>query len=242
MIHRVRTALAAAALGTLAAVPAAAQDTSHVALVGDLGFVNAAGNTSLTTLNAGEKLTFTRGAVTLGQHSAFVYGRTEGTTSASQWLAGLRADYALTSRLGVYGLGTFERNRFAGFARRFDEGVGLTFAALRSAADSLSFEGGLGFTQQRSITETSDNFTSARAAATWRHHLNEKAFISQFVEVLPDLKVSDDLRINSETALVAPLSSRLAIKLGYTIRFDNLPEPGFRKTDRLFTTGIQVTI
>ena len=240
MIHRLCALLAAAALSTSAA--AAAQDSSHVALVGDLGFVNAAGNTSLTTLNAAEKLTFTRGKVTLGQRSAFVYGRTEGTTSASQWLAGLRGDYALTSRVGVYGLGTFERNRFAGFARRFDEGVGLTFAALRSAADSLSFEGGIGFTQQRSITETSDNFTSARAAATWRHHLNEKAFISEFVEVLPDLKVSDDLRINSETALVAPLSSRLAIKLGYAIRFDNLPEPVFKKTDRLFTTGIQVTM
>jgi putative salt-induced outer membrane protein len=240
-MHRLRVLVVAGALTAIGA-SAAAQDTSHVALVGDLGFVNAAGNTSLTTLNAGEKLTFTHGAVTLGQHSAFVYGRTEGTTSASQWLAGLRADYALTSRLGLYGLGTLERNRFAGFGRRFDEGAGLTFAALRSAADSLSFEVGLGFTQQRSITETSDNFTSARAAANWRHHLNEKAFISQFVEVLPDLKVSDDLRINSETALVAPLSSRLAIKLGYTIRFDNLPEPGFRKTDRLFTAGIQVTM
>jgi hypothetical protein len=24
------------------------------------------------------------------------------------------------------------------------------------------------------------------------------------------------------------------------IRFDNLPEPGFEKTDRIFTTGIQI--
>lgn len=232
--------LAAAALGLPGA--AAGQDTSHVALVGDLGFVNAAGNTNLTTLNAGEKLTFTRGAVTLSQRSSFVYGRTEGVTSASQWLAGLRADYAVTSRFGAYAQGTFERNRFAGFARQLAEGVGLTFAALRSAADSLTFEGGIGFNQDRSIDETSDHYTSARGAASWRHHLNEKAFLSEVVEVLPDLKVSDDLRVNSETAIVAPLSSRLAIKLGYNIRFDNLPEPGFRKTDRLFTTGLQVTM
>jgi putative salt-induced outer membrane protein len=237
-----RTVTAGALLSIAAAASAIAQDTSHVSLVGDLGFVNAAGNTSLTTLNAGEKLTYTKGAVTLGQRSAFIYGRTEGVTSASQWLAGLRGDYALSPHVGVYGLTTFERNRFAGFARRFDEGVGLTFAALRSAADSLSFEGGIGATQQRSITQVSDNFTSARVAANYRHHLTDKAFISQFVEVLPDLKVSDDLRINSETAVVAPLSSRLAIKLGYAIRFDNLPEPGFRKTDRLFTSGLQVTL
>lgn len=238
----IRSITAAALLSIAAAGAAHAQDTSHVALVGDFGFVNAAGNTSLTTLSGGEKLTYSRGPVTLGQRSALVYGRTNGVTSASQWLAGLRADYALSSRLGVYGMANFERNRFAGFARRFDEGAGLTFAALRSAADSLSFEGGLSVTQQRSVAGVSDNFTSARAAANWRHHLNPKAFISQIVEVLPDLKVSDDLRINSETALVAPLSARLAIKLGYLIRFDNLPEPGFKKTDRLFTSGIQVTL
>lgn len=236
------SAAAAVFLAVAVAGAARAQDTSHVALVGDLGFVNAAGNTSLTTLNAGEKLTYTRGPLALGQRTAFVYGRTSGVTSASQWLAGLRGDYALSSRVGVYGLTSFERNRFAGFARRLEEGAGLTYAALRSAADSLSFEGGLGFTQQRSVTEVSENFTSARAAANYRHHLNAKAFLSQFVEVLPDLKASDDLRINSETALVAPLSARLALKVGYAIRFDNVPEPGFRKTDRLFTSGIQVTI
>jgi putative salt-induced outer membrane protein YdiY len=60
--------------------------------------------------------------------------------------------------------------------------------------------------------------------------------------VLPDLETSKDLRVNSETAIVAPLSARFAVKLGYLIRFDNLPEPGFRKTDRLFTSGLQVTL
>ncbi|MGE5092235.1 MAG: YdiY family protein [Bacillota bacterium] len=238
----IRHALAAILLSSAAGGVASAQDTSHVALVGDVGFVNAAGNTSLTTLNTGEKLTWTRGAVKLGQQGAFIYGRTEGVTSASQLIAGLRADYALSSRLGVYGMGNFERNRFAGFARRFSEGAGLTLAALQTAADSLSFEGGLDLTQQRSITEVSDNFTSARAAANYRHHLNAKAFVSQFVEVLPDLETSKDLRVNSETAIVAPLSARFAVKLGYLIRFDNLPEPGFRKTDRLFTSGLQVTL
>jgi hypothetical protein len=131
-----RTVAAGALLSITAAASAFAQDTSHVSLVGDLGFVNAAGNTSLTTPNAGKKLTYTKGAVTLGQRSAF------------------------------------------------------SFAGLRSAADSLSFEGGIGATQQRSITQVSDSFTSARVAANYRHHLIDKAFISQFVEVRPDLQVT----------------------------------------------------
>lgn len=226
------------------ASPAAAQtaDTSHVSLVGDLGFVNAAGNTRLTTLNLGDKLAYTRQHLTLAQRALMVYGRTNDSTSASQWLAGLRGDYAFNERIGIYATTSFERNRFAGFSRRFEEGTGIAVAAIRRATDSLSFEAGATATQQRSVTETSDNFISARAAANYRHHLNATAFIGEVVEVLPDLQVSSNVRVNSETALVAPLSSRIAIKLSYVIHFDNLPEPGFKKTDRLFTSGVQVTM
>jgi putative salt-induced outer membrane protein len=53
--------------------------------------------------------------------------------------------------------------------------------------------------------------------------------------------VSEDYRINSESALVAPLSQKVAIKLGYIVRFDNLPEAGFLSTDRIFTSGLQVS-
>jgi putative salt-induced outer membrane protein YdiY len=47
--------------------------------------------------------------------------------------------------------------------------------------------------------------------------------------------------VNTETGLVAPISSHIGLKLSYVIRFDNQPEPGFKKTDRLLTSGVQVT-
>ena len=60
------------------------------------------------------------------------------------------------------------------------------------------------------------------------------------MEFLPNLQESRDVRLNTETSLVAPLSGKVAIKLAYAIRFDNLPEPGFKKTDRVFTSGVQI--
>jgi putative salt-induced outer membrane protein YdiY len=47
--------------------------------------------------------------------------------------------------------------------------------------------------------------------------------------------------MNAEASLVAPLSRHLALKLGYVLRFDNLPEPGVEKTDRFLTSGLQIT-
>jgi putative salt-induced outer membrane protein len=230
----------------LTAAPLAAQDSPPPPrpweLTGDVGFVNTAGNSDVTTLNIGEKVTHNRGNITVKQHFALLYGRTDGTTTTSQWRTGVRGDVALSTRLAVFGLAGFDRNRFAGIDRRFEEGVGLAFKVLATERSKLDFETGLSMIQQRSTLDVTDNFTAARAASIFQYNFKPTAYFLQSIEVLPNLEETDDLRVNTETALVAPLSRRLAIKISYVIRYDKLPEPGFEKTDRLLTSGLQVTL
>ncbi len=206
----------------------------------DLGFVNAAGNTSVTSINLGEQLSHTSGAWTLVQDFAMLYGRTDGEKSAEQFRAGGRADYALSARLAVYGRAGWDRNQFAGINRRFEEGVGLAFKVVEAPRTEFAVEGGLGATQQVNTSEESTNFLTGRAAGRFRQLLSEKAFVQQLLEFVPSFDQSEDYRILSETSLVAPLSSAIALKVSYVVRFDNLPEPGFRKSDRVLTTGIQL--
>lgn len=233
------------ALGFALSVPALhAQEEAPdpLKLTADIGFVNTAGNTEVTTLNGGEKIEWTLTRVTVKQSFAIVYGETDGQTTTSSLRGELRSDYSLSDAMAVFGAFAFDRNRFAGIARRFEENLGLAYKPVRGDRNTLEFEGGVSITQQRSILEVSDNFTAARAAGLYRHGFTETAYIQQTVEVLPNLEVSEDLRINMETALVAPLSKRLALKLSYVIRYDKLPEPGFKKTDRILTSGLQVTL
>lgn len=68
---------------------------------------------------------------------------------------------------------------------------------------------------------------------------SKTAFFLQAVELLPSLDVSEDYCINSETARVAPLSTHLSMKVGYAVRFENLPAPERAKNDRIFTAGLQ---
>ena len=211
-------------------------------LTGDVGFVNTAGNSEVTTLNVGEKVTHNRGNITVKQHFALLYGRTDGATTTSQWRTGLRGDLALTPAIAVYGLTGFDRNRFAGIERRFEEGVGVAFKLLKTERTRMELEAGLSLIQQRSTLDVTDNFSAARSAALFQYNFRPTAYLLQTVEVLPNLEETDDLRVNTETALVAPLSRRLAIKISYVIRYDKLPEPGFEKTDRLLTSGLQVTL
>lgn len=206
----------------------------------DFGLVNTAGNTSTTTLNAGERGSYQTGAWTFAQQFSVVYGETDGRKSAESYRAVLRGDHALTKRVGLYVLGAWDRNRFAGVARRFEEGGGFSFKAIAGEETTLSLEAGLGGTQQRDLAGTSRSFVTGRGALLLKQMLNDRAYVQQLAEVLPNLKQSDDVRIESETALVAPLSSHIALKAGYVVHFDNRPEPGFEKTDRFLTSGLQV--
>ena len=213
----------------------------------DVGFVSVSGNTSITTLSLGEKWIRRMARWEFKQELGAVYGETDGAETSNLWRASLRGDYGLTGSLAVYARTAFERNKFAGVKSRFAEGLGLVAKLAATDVDQLNVEGGFELTQQDNLDGTSESFASLRAASTWKHMFSENAYFFQGVEVLPNVEDGDDYRINSETTVVAPLSSHVAMKASYQIRFDNLPSLNaagtapLRKSDRILSTGIQVT-
>ncbi len=238
--------LCLATVGALALVPrtAGAQDSVLVTttkLTSDFGYVATSGNTEVTTMSIGEKLTRSRGRLTLEQNFSLVYGEQQGTVITNNLRTGLRADYRIIGKFALFAGGAYDRNVFAGIERRFAEQLGVQVRAVGNATDTLRLEGGASITQQTAVGGAQANFVSARAAAAWRHSFTEASYFQQNVEFAPNLKDTDDYFLNTESSLVAPISARIGIKLSYVIRYDNLPEPGFSTTDRLFTTGVQLT-
>ena len=113
---------------------------------------------------------------------------------------------------------------------------------VNKVSDQLDLEVGAGYTWQNAVGPAPDReFSVGRAAARYRRALGEKAEFVQVVEFLPNFKEGDDRRVNSETSLSAPITTGIAMKASYVIRYDGLPQPGFETTDRILTTGIQVT-
>lgn len=206
----------------------------------DLGYVNTAGNTAVTTLNFGEHLSYLTGRWTLAHGLIAIEGRSRGVETAAQYKTDLRVDRSLAARLGAYALGGYERNVFAGVSRRYQEGAGLTARLLVAPHDLLDAEAGLAFIQQRSTASVDESFGAARSALSYKHSFTATAVLQQMLELLSNLKTSKDQLLNSETSLTAPISKRIALKSAYLIRYDNQPEPGFKKSDRVFTTGIQI--
>lgn len=238
---------AAAALSTaptlLGQAPAPPAAVRRIEFQGDLGFVSTGGNTNVTSYNIGEKVAFRPQRWVFTQTFAVIYGKSAGVVNASSIAAGVRGDYGFAPKVSVYTLGKFAHDSFAGIKSRWEESVGLSSKLLDTALDQFSFELGIGLIQQTPSQAggLKSDFVSGRTAGVYRHNFSRTAYAQQSIEVLPNLKQGDDYRINSETSLVAPIDSHIALKSGLVIHFDNLPEPGFKNTDRVFTSGLQIT-
>jgi putative salt-induced outer membrane protein len=249
--------LAATTISAAFASRAAAQDAKSIALIadgaapvpakavtsftGDLGYVSASGNTNLTTLTIGDKFVQTTGHWMFTQLGAYVSGETNNKESANQLRLALRADFALNSRLSVFAGASYERNTFAGFNSRTDEIVGLAWDAIVAPRDSMRVDLGGVLTQESDVDSVTQHYPSARVALNYKHQFSKLAYFHQFVEYLPNLQTSGAYRFNTESALVAPISTHIGIKISYAIRFDSRPQPTFLTTDRLLTTGIQIS-
>ncbi len=207
----------------------------------DFGFVQTSGNTQVTTLNFGEKITQKRGRLTLLQGFSIVYGKQRDSVVTNFVGANLRGEFEIDKVLSAFAGFGYERNVFAGIERRLEQGLGLQARVFAGAKDTLRVDAGGRLTQQLGTDGVTQDFPSARGAAAWRHGFTPAAYFQQNVEFIPNLKTTDDWRFNSESSVVAPISTNIGLKLSYVIRFDNLPQPGFSETDKIFTTGIQIT-
>ena len=239
MLLPLALALHAATADTTPPTPAEQQ----LRFTGDIGYVSTSGNSSVQTLNVGYKVAARHRAWTIDQQFVVVHGKSHGTTVTSLWRGAFRADYALERGVSLYGSVNYERNVFAGLASRVSNVVGVSAIAIENARSRLTIEGGVSLTAQRGIGSGHDlDFLGGRAASSFRHRLGAKAAVSQSVELLPNFRDGEDLRVNTESSLLAPITRQVGVKLSYVIRYDGLPEAGYQTTDRLFTSGIQVSL
>lgn len=232
--------LLAAAL--CAAAPLTAQDTAKKTLTLDFGLVNATGNSEFTSMNFGEKATWAKGRWGLSQTGKVLFGETNNVRTTESYDFNVRGDRGLSARLSVFVYVAYQRDPFAGLASRWSGGPGVAVGVVRATRDTLSLEGALTEQSERTTAAIDRSFAATRTAAAYKHMFSSNASFTQTLEWLANLETSADYRLNSETALVAPLSSKIGLRLSYLIRFDNQPEPTFKTTDRILTAGVQIAL
>ncbi len=215
-------------------------DSTH--LIASLGLVSSAGNARQTTISLIDKLTRIHERWTFGQEFRLLYGRADSTTNANYYRVALRARFAATERVSAFTYASWEKDTPAGLSYHFEEGVGAYYLALAQPRNKLALEAGPTLVQERRLPSNARDFAAGRAAAAYEHSFGSNAAFSQVVEYLPDLMDLSDYRINSRTALSAPVARILALELAYEIRSVSRPSAGRKRSDRVLTAGIQLKL
>jgi putative salt-induced outer membrane protein YdiY len=160
----------------------AQDDAPMTRFIGNIGYVSTGGNTSVSTLNIGDKFVIQTPdkRVVFTQTLNLVYGRADGETNAENYRAGLRLDYGIGGAAYLFALAGWDRNVFGGIARRFEETVGVAYRAMQLPSDELTLEFGLSLFQQRNVVASDgvdDNYAAGRAGAAYKHTINKNTFV-----------------------------------------------------------------
>ncbi|AMW06071.1 DUF481 domain-containing protein [Gemmatimonas phototrophica] len=248
MTHFARTLVITAAIAA-SATAVMAQDAAkkkNLEVSGTAGFAQTNGNANALSTNFGNKLKYSLKGWILNEDLAFFYGEANDKVNANFWNGGLRAERTLTPRIGLFVATRFDRNVLQGIASRFEEGFGVDAKLVAEKREQLSVQLGASMFQQQltagSTASIKRNYPAARAGLDYKHLFSDLAFVQQTAEYLPNLSDGDSYLVNTETSLVAPISKRIAVKLGYVIRYNSTPPVragiALKSTDTFFSSGL----
>lgn len=245
-------------------VLASAIATSHIAqaqdapkrpyeFAGDFSLAASQGNQQVTTVALGQRYSYKFAHWKFSQSAAALRGTANGVTNAELFQLALRSDHELNKKLTAYVSASGLRNTPAGINSQLQEGVGLGLQFTDTERDKLQFSLGLGALQRSFVgdAESESDFVG-NASGIYRHVFSKTAYLEQTATFTPNFTTSDAWLLTAKSAVVAPLSARFGIKVGYLVNFNNAPPllppvrgvaqtVRFKKFDGLLTTGIQFT-
>jgi putative salt-induced outer membrane protein YdiY len=144
-------------------------------------------------------------------------------TTAEQYFVGGRFRQRIYLRLFAYTNASWFRNELAGVQNRAQAALGLGYTFFESEKSFLTGELGGSWTDEEQITTLSNNWVGAQAIFDFMYKLTETASFDWDLAILPNLEDSEDLRVNTVAGLTSAISSVFALKVSYTLLFDNKP-------------------
>ncbi len=215
----------------LLGVPLAQAEERPTKLSLGLSYLATSGNSSSQT--GGFDLVFKQSFDPWGLEvdANFLRAEQNGKLTAKKLFTGLRGTRALDADFDLFLAGSYLQDQFAGLDPRLLVAAGVTYKFLKGPEHELAFDLGLTWTKDDLVGDGSKSYAGALATAKYGWNISKTSKLTETLSFYPSLKERSDWRIESATGLQASVSSAIAVKLSYNLRYANQPVAGFRKTD-----------
>jgi putative salt-induced outer membrane protein len=165
-----------------------------------------------------------------------VYAADSVNTTSQRWELLGQSNYKFDAHNYLFGGLRYEDDRFGGYQSQATLSAGLGHLFLDSAGTSLSGQVGLGYkrTEKRVPADTVSSLAYL-GALDFRHAFNPSTTLLNKLSVEV---TSDNTYAQNELALEVKMSDKLALAVGYAVRYNTDPPPAFKKTDTLTTVNL----
>jgi putative salt-induced outer membrane protein len=156
------------------------------------------------------------------------YQQTDGLLSRERYTVNYGLNYLLGEGLYVSSILGWERDRFAGFARRFTESIGIGYRAINRPGMTLDIDGGPALRQTLFTTGISDNEFGARASLTYRWTVRDGMTFSEDASIVSS---DGNTTLISTSALTSKLTDVISARLSFNVQSETDPQFGRKPTD-----------
>ncbi|HET6434018.1 DUF481 domain-containing protein [Dyella sp.] len=241
--------------------PSGAPTNSGWSGSGEFGFASARGNSRSENLNAKLGLTqenelwknnfFLNGLRSKGEVSVVdANGNTvsQFSTTANRYEGGASVGYKLDPRSYIVGAGRYEHDDFGSNLWQSTVSLGYGYIALKNQRTELSFEIGPGYKRYRPADELQDvggvtvpvrqetvGEGVARGLVNYKYRLTDN---TAFEDTLLLEAGSKNKYYQNDAGLSVSMTKKMALKLGFQVRYNSDTQPGTQSTDTLTTTNL----
>ena len=229
---------------------------------GEFGFASARGNSRTENVNAKLGLNqeneywknnfFLNGMRSKGEVSV-VDADTGATvdrfsTTANRYDAGASVGYKLDPRSYIVGAGRYEHDDFGANLWQGIFSLGYGYIALKNERTELSFEIGPGYKRYRpadttvlvgeetvKVRQPTESEVVGRGLINFKYRLTDN---TAFEDTLLVEAGSKNKYYQNDAGLSVSMTKKLALKLGFQVRYNSDTQPGTQSTDTLTTTNL----
>jgi putative salt-induced outer membrane protein YdiY len=200
---------------------------------GEVSVVSSNGNSKATSTSAKDTFNYKWSKAALELIAGGLGSSSGNKVTAEQYNASEKVLYPFTDSQKNYVFEKFgwDKNQFAGYRNRWDGNVGYGREIFNISSNTLTSEIGGGYINEERIDAPRNDFASGRAYAKYVRILSATAQFSQDAEYLHDWSDSKDYRLNTETAIIASLTTHLSLKASYKWNRVGKPPAGIGKDD-----------
>jgi putative salt-induced outer membrane protein YdiY len=242
LILLVNVAAARSAVGQ----PPKPEDAPGTDVQAGASFVGVRGNAESQTLGADFSMSYRQAPWRFDAAASTVHTSGDNVQEIDRDIESTRVKRDLTPMIAATAGQKLEHDPNAGIDLRSIIDGGLAWKLVRQPSWTLDGITSLAWNHEHPIgsleaTVPSTNHTVGVLELLSKVPFNAAGSTTQRVTWYPDFTNYDGTRVEAEITAQAAMSQRIALKLGYLVRWVNVPLPGLKNTDTTTTASIVVT-